>query len=140
MAQSRRKARELLRLLPSGVAGLSMSLASADASAIAVAGPPEKFDRTIGDRIQSIRSDVAGALEQYARDAKPFVAVDPELLLAWWGNGGWHNGGWHNGGFGNAAAGAGWHNGGWANGGAAWHNGGWANGGAAWHNGGFRNW
>ena len=42
MTQSRRKARELLRLLPSGVAGLSMSLASADASAFAVAEHPER--------------------------------------------------------------------------------------------------
>jgi rSAM-associated Gly-rich repeat protein len=122
MAVSRRKARELLRLLPSGVAGISMSLASADASAIAVSGPAERAERSVADRLDSIRGDVAGALEQYARDAQPFVAVDPELLLAWWGNGGWHNGGWHNGGFGNG----GWHNGGFGNGG--------------WHNGGFRNW
>ena len=35
-SKSRRTAQELLRLLPSGVAGLSMSLASADASAIAL--------------------------------------------------------------------------------------------------------
>lgn len=122
MARSRRKVQELLRLLPSGVAGLSMSLASADASAIAVSEHAEKADRSVADRLQSIRSDVADALDQYAEDAKPFVAVDPDLLLAWWGNGGWHNGGWHNGGFGNA----GWHNGGFGNGG--------------WHNGGFRNW
>jgi rSAM-associated Gly-rich repeat protein len=134
VADKQRAARELLKLLPSGVAGLSMSLAAADASAIAVA---EKADRSVGDRMASIRSDVAGALEQHATDAQPFVAIDRDLLLAWWGNG-WHNGGWHNGGWGNG--GAAWHNGGWANGGAAWHNGGWANGGAAWHNGGFRNW
>ena len=137
MAKSRRTAHELLRLLPSGVAGLSMSLASADASAIAVAEPAAKADRSVGERMQSIRRDVASALEQYAKDAQPFVAVDPGLLLAWWGNGG-HDGGWHNGGWGNG--GAAWHNGGWGNGGAAWHNGGWGNGGAAWHNGGFRNW
>ena len=128
MSKSRRTAQELLRLLPSGVAGLSMSLASADASAIAASERPEKADRSIGDRIQSVRGDVAGALEQYAKDAQPFVAVAPDLLLAWWGNGGWHNGG------------GGWHNGGWGNGGAAWHNGSWGNGGAVWHNGGFRNW
>jgi rSAM-associated Gly-rich repeat protein len=121
--KSRRTAQELLRLLPSGVAGLSMSLASADASAIAGA---ETAGRSVGDRLESIRSDVAGALEQYAKDAKPFVAIDSDLLLAWWGNG------WHNGGFGNG----GWHNGGFGNGG--WHNGGFGNGG--WHNGGFRNW
>src|SRR6478736_1255551 len=74
----------------------------------------------------SLASD---ALQQYAKDGEPFVAIDPDKQLAWWGNGwhnggwGWHNGGWHNGGWGN-----GWHNGGWGNG---WHNGGWGNG---WHN------
>lgn len=127
MASSRHTARELLRLLPSGVAGLSISLASADASAIAVSGSGEKADRSVADRLQSLRSDVSGALEQYAEDGKPFVAIDPGSLLAWFGNGGWHNGGWHNGGFGNA---------GFGNGG--WHNGGFGNGG--WHNGSFRNW
>ena len=125
MTRSRRTAHELLKLLPSGVAGLSLSLAAADASAIAVSGHTEKADRSLGDRLDAIRKDVAGALEQHAKDALPFVAIDRNLLLAWWGNG-WHNGGWHNGG--------------WGNGGAAWHNGGWGNGGAAWHNGGLRNW
>ncbi|CAN5911411.1 hypothetical protein BH11PSE3_BH11PSE3_39480 [soil metagenome] len=122
MAATRRKIRELLRLLPSGAAGLSMSLAAADASATAVSAAGENPDRSVADRLQSLRGDVYGALEQYARDAQPFVAVDAQQLLAWWGNGGWHNGGWHNGGFGNG----GWHNGGFGNGG--------------WHNGGFRNW
>ena len=118
-SKSRSTARELLRLLPSGVAGLSMGLASADASAIAVA---PKADRSVGDRLESLRGDVAAALEQYAKDSQPFVAVDPKTLLAWWGNGGWHNGGWHNGGFGNGGFGnGGWHNGGFGNGG--WHNG-----------------
>ena len=57
------------------------------------------------------------AVEQYAKDGKAFVAVEPETQLAWWGNGGWRNGGWRNGGWGNG----GWHN--WGNG---WHNG-WLN-------------
>jgi rSAM-associated Gly-rich repeat protein len=88
-----------------------MSLASADASAIAASGGAETPDRSVYDRIQSLRGDVAGALEQYAKDAQPFVAVDRDQLLAWWGNG-WHNGGWHNGGFGNGGfANGGWHNG-----------------------------
>jgi rSAM-associated Gly-rich repeat protein len=126
MANSRRTAHELLKLLPSGVAGLSISLASADALAIAASEPAARADRSITDRLQSIRNDVAGALEQYAEDGKPFVAIDPQSLLAWFGNGGWHNGGFGNGG---------WHNGGFGNGG--WHNGGFGNGG--WHNG-FRNW
>ena len=58
--------------------------------------------------------------------SEPYVALDPETKLAWWGNGGWRNGGWRNGGWGNG----GWHN--WGNG---WHN--WGNG---WHNGGWNNW
>ena len=66
-----------------------------------------------GERLEALRTDVSGAIEQYRRDGEPFVAVDPEQLLAWWGNGGWRNGGWRNGG---------WGNGGWGN----WHNG--------WHN------
>lgn len=111
MAISRRKARELLQLLPTGVAGLSMSLASADASATAASGTSGEPVRSVADRLQSLRGDVAGALAQHAATGQPFVAVDPDLLLAWWGNGGWHNGGWHNGGFGNG----GWHNGGFRN-------------------------
>ena len=64
---------------------------------------------------------------------EPFLKVDAEKRLAWWGNG-WHNGGWNN--WGN-----GWHNGGWGNilpivpfGNGGWHN--WGNG---WHNG-WHNW
>jgi rSAM-associated Gly-rich repeat protein len=131
MAQDRRSARALAALLPAGAFGLSVSLASADAAATATAdvGTAPKKPGEIAERLQSIRLSVSDALEQYARDREPFVAVDPDKQLAWWGNG-WHNGGWgwHNGGWGN-----GWHNGGWGNG---WHNGGWGNG---WHNGGWGN-
>ena len=52
------------------------------------------------DRLQAIRGDISSALEQYATDGEPFVAVDPATRLAWWGNGGWRNGGWRNGGWG----------------------------------------
>jgi rSAM-associated Gly-rich repeat protein len=122
MAKRRRSLRNLARLLPSGAAGLSMSLAYADASATALseatAKAPGSVPGSVKDRLQAIRGDVSSAIEQYAADGKPFVAVDPNTRLAWWGNGGWRNGGWGNGG---------WRNGGWGNGG--WHN--WGNG---WHN------
>lgn len=124
MAQDRRSLRALAQLLPSGAFGLSVSLAAADAAATATPVPEEK-NGSVAERLQTIRNDVAGAIEQYRKDGEPFVAVDPEQQLAWWGNGGWRNGGWHN--WGN-----GWHNGGWGNGG--WHN--WGNG---WHNG-WHNW
>lgn len=139
MAKRHQSLRNLAKLLPSGAAGLSISLACADASAMAVAEPAAKDAGSVNERLQSIRRDVTSVMEQYAKDREPVVGVDPEERLAWWGNawrnggGGWHNGGWANGG-------GAWHNGGWANGGGAWHNGGWANGGGAWHNGGFRNW
>jgi rSAM-associated Gly-rich repeat protein len=132
MAQDRRSTRALATLLPAGAFGLSVSLASADASATATADGANKPKKPgeIAERLQSIRLSVSEALQEYAKDGEPFVAVDPEQQLAWWGNGwrGWHNGGWgwHNGGWG-------WHNGGWGNG---WHNGGWGNG---WHNGGWGN-
>ena len=116
MAERRRTLRNLVKLLPSGAAGLSMSLAAADASA--TTAQPAKTADSVKDRLQTIRGDIFSALEQYATDGEPFVAVDPATRLAWWGNGGWRNGGWGNGG---------WHNGGWGNGG--WHN--WGNG---WHN------
>lgn len=127
MAQDRRSVRALATLLPAGALGLSVSLASADAAASrsqesADAGKPAD----VAERLQSIRLSVSDALEKYARDGEPFVAIDPETQLAWWGNGGWRNGGWRNGGWGNG----GWHN--WGNGG--WHN--WHNG---WHNG-WLNW
>jgi rSAM-associated Gly-rich repeat protein len=116
MAERRQTLRNLAKLLPSGAAGLSLSVAAADASA--TTAPPAKAPDSVKDRLQAIRGDISSALDQYAIDGEPFVAVDPATRLAWWGNGGWRNGGWRNGGWGNG----GWHNGGWGN----WHNG--------WHN------
>lgn len=127
MSQDRRSLRALAQLLPSGAFGLSVGLAAADASATASPAPEQKAGASVADRLQSIRTDVSSAIEQYRKDGEPFVSVDPEQHLAWWGNG-WHRGwGWRNGGWGN-----GWHNGGWGNGGwgNGWHNG-WGNG---WHN------
>ena len=128
MAQDRRSVRALAALLPAGALCLSVSLASADAAASLSpdSGPDAKQPGEVAKRLQSIRLSVSDAMEKYAKDGEPFVAVDPETQLAWWGNGGWRNGGWRNGGWGNG----GWHN--WGNGG--WHN--WGNG---WHNG-WLNW
>src|SRR5262245_47296987 len=114
MAQDRRSVRALASLLPAGALGLSVSLASADAAATASSDPDVKKPEDIAQRLQSIRLSVSDALEQYAKDGEPFVAIDRETQLAWWGNGGWRNGGWRNAGWGNG----GWHN--WGNGG--WHN------------------
>ena len=112
MTQARRSLRTLAQLLPSGALGLSVGLAAADATATTA---PELDGKksSVAERLVALRTDVSGAIEQYRRDGEPFVAVDSEQLLAWWGNGGWRNGGWRNGG---------WGNGGWGN----WHNG--------WHN------
>jgi rSAM-associated Gly-rich repeat protein len=128
MTQDRRSVGALAALLPAGVFGLSVSLASADAAASLSqdSGRDGKKPGEVAKRLQSIRLSVSDAMEKYARDGEPFVAIDPETQLAWWGNGGWRNGGWRNGGWGNG----GWHN--WGNGG--WHN--WGNG---WHNG-WLNW
>src|SRR5262245_22466664 len=106
MAQDRRSARALAALLPAGAFGLSVSLASADASATVSpdAGAKPKKPGEVAERLQSIRLSVTEAMQQYAKDGEPFVALDPEQQLAWWGNG-WRNGGW-----------------GWPN----WHNG-WPN-------------
>ena len=115
MAQDRRTLSALAALLPAGTLGLSVSLAAADAKATAVADSNAKNPGSVAERLQSIRDSVSGALSEMPNGDEPFLKVDPEKRLAWWGNG-WHNG-WHNGGWGN-----GWHNGGWGNGG--WGNGG----------------
>src|SRR5258707_15262551 len=111
MAERRQTLRNLAKLLPSGAAGLSMSLAAADASA--TTAQPAKAPDSVKDRLLTIRSDIASALEQYATDGEPIVAVDPATRLAWWGNGGWRHRGWRNGGWGHGGRhhpGNGWHN------------------------------
>ncbi len=140
MTQDRRSLRALSALLPSGILGLSISLASADSMAAISsserAGP--KDPDSVALRLQAIRNTVSVVVQLPAPEGEEAGSPEAEPRLAWWGNGGWrnggwgwHNGGWHNGGWGNG----GWHNGGWGNGG--WHNGGWGNGG--WHNGGWGN-
>src|SRR5437868_2581529 len=98
MSQNRRSLPVLARLLPAGALGLSAGLAAADASATTVAEPNGQ-KASVAERLQSLRGDVSGAIDQYRKDGEPFVAVDPEERLAWWGNGGWRNGGWRNGGW-----------------------------------------
>jgi rSAM-associated Gly-rich repeat protein len=138
--KDRRVARALAELLPKGVVGVSMALAAADAAA-ATSAPPSN-DASVAARLEALRGSVADAWREAQEKSEPYVGVDPETRLAWWGNGwrnggwhngGWRNGGWHNGGWHNGGWGNGWHNGGWGNG---WHNGGWGNG---WHNGGWGN-
>ena len=114
MAHERKTLSALAALLPAGTLGLSVSLAAAGAKAT-TADPAMKKPGSVAERLQSIREDMSGALEQ-----RRFLKVDTDQRLAWWGN--WHNGGWGNGGWHNW--GNGWHN--WGNG---WHN--WGNG---WHN------
>ncbi|MDI1264088.1 MAG: rSAM-associated Gly-rich repeat protein [bacterium] len=128
MAEDRRSLRALAALLPSGILGLSMSLAAADASAATSTGsaPAKGTPESVALRLEAIRNSVSVVVMVPSVEGETSDQTGPQL--AWWGNGGWRNGG------------GGWHNGGWANGGAVsgWHNGGWGNGGG-WHNG-FRNW
>jgi rSAM-associated Gly-rich repeat protein len=132
--------RKLLRtLLPAGALGLSATLASTPAHALAGtqdSAPKATSENTTSARLQAIRTAVSAVVGE----ATTGPAGNPNIVKVWWRNGfgwgnggwGWHNGGgwgWHNGG----GWGNGWHNGGWGNG---WHNGGWGNG---WHNG-WGNW
>ena len=126
-SKDRRSTEALAALLPAGVMGLSMALAAADATAATAATDAPDASKSVADRLETIRGSVSEAWKQAYEKSEPYVALDPETKLAWWGNGGWRNGGWRNGGWGNG----GWHN--WGNGG--WHN--WGNG---WHNGGWNNW
>src|SRR5260370_13688796 len=80
-------------------------MSRAAAAESATTAQPAKTADSVKDRLQTIRGDIFSALEQYATDGEPFVAVDPATRLAWWGNGGWRNGGWRNGGWGNCGRG-----------------------------------
>ena len=130
MTQDRRSLRALSALLPTGILGLSIGLASADSMAATSSGDRAgtKDPGSVALRLQAIRNSVSVVVKPMSEGTET-PGAEPETQLAWWGNG-WHRGwgwggGWHNGGWGNG----GWHNGGWGNGG--WHNGGWGNG---WHN------
>ena len=117
-SKDRRSVEALAALLPAGVAGLSIGLAAADATASTAVTDSPNAGKSVAARLEAIRGSVSEAWKQALEKSEPYVAVDPETRLAWWGNGGWRNGGWHN-----------WGNGGWGNGG--WHN---------WGNGGWNNW
>jgi rSAM-associated Gly-rich repeat protein len=117
-SKDRRSVEALAALLPAGVAGLSIGLAAADATASTAVTDSPNAGKSVAARLEAIRGSVSEAWKQAIEKSEPYVAVDPETKLAWWGNGGWRNGGWHN-----------WGNGGWGNGG--WHN---------WGNGGWNNW
>ena len=139
MTKDRRSLQALAALLPSGILGLSMTLAAADASATATAGakPAKDTPESVAHRLEAIRNTVSVVVRIPMEGDKEQASDDDNVQLAWWGNG-WRNGGWRNGGWGNGGLvggllgglfGGGWGNGGWHNGG--WGNGGWGNG---WHN------
>ena len=119
MAQDRRTLSALAALLPAGTLGLSIGLASADAHATAASDPDAKKP-SIHQRLDSIRRSVSTIVNEAPRGNEPFLKVDAEKRLAWWGNG-WHNGGWSN-----ILPILPFANGGWNNWGNGWHNG--------WHN------
>jgi rSAM-associated Gly-rich repeat protein len=138
-SKDRRSVEALAALLPAGVASLSIGLAAADANASTAVTDSPNAGKSVAARLEAIRGSVSEAWKQALEKSEPYVAVDPESKLAWWGNGGWRNGGWGNGGWRNW--GNGWHNGGWNN----WGNGGLIGGllspllGNPWGNG-WRNW
>ena len=117
MTQDRRSLRALSALLPTGILGLSIGLASADSMAATSSGEraTSKDPDSVALRLQAIRNTVSVVVQLPAPEGDEAGLPEAEPRLAWWGNGwrrpwGWHNGGWGNGG---------WHNGGWGNG---WHN------------------
>jgi rSAM-associated Gly-rich repeat protein len=165
MSRHDRYLRFLTALLPAGVFGLSVALASSAAKATPVEPRQPKTEPdvdtfSVANELQAIRDAVDEASEG-TFNGHVGQMLDPDIRLAWWMNGnglGWGNGGhsWGNGGYpawgnarpwGNGWGGwvnsvpwaNGWRNGGWGNGGG-WRNGGWGNGGwHNWHNGGWRN-
>ena len=129
-SKDRRSVEVLAALLPAGVASLSIGLAAADANASTAVSDSPNTSKSVAARLEAIRGSVSEAWKQALEKSEPYVAVDPETKLAWWGNGGWRNGGWRN-----------WGNGGWNN----WGNGGLIGGllsplfGSPWGNG-WHNW
>ena len=88
--KDRRSIEALANLLPSGVMGLSIALAAADAAAVTTEPPAE--NKSVAARLEALRGSVSDAWREAMEKSEPYVGVDPETKLAWWGNG-WHNGG-----------------------------------------------
>ena len=98
MGQDRRTLSALAALLPAGTLGLSIGLASADAKAATTNPPEARKPGAIHQRLDSIRRTVSTIVNETPVTGpdgreEPFLKVDAEKRLAWWGNG-WHNG-WH---------------------------------------------
>src|ERR1700682_6778735 len=108
MSKDRRSVEALAALLPAGVMGLSIGLAAADAAASTTVTDVPSERGSVAAGVEAIRGSVSEAWKQAYEKSEPYVALDPETKLAWWGNGGWRNGGWRD-----------WGNGGWRN----WGNG-----------------
>ena len=118
-------------LLPAGVLGASLLLATSSAQAAASPSESEaNLDQPgVAKRLQAIRSGMSNITTPAAEGSAEVEQAKGGLLPTWWGNAGW--GRWH-GGWGNGGWRFGWHNG-WPNG---WHNwgNGWNNWGNGWHN------
>src|ERR1700716_4293483 len=108
-SKDRRSVEVLAALLPAGGASLSIGLAAAHAHASTAVSDSPNTSKSVAARLEAIRGSVSEAWKQALEKSEPYVAVDPETKLAWWGNGGWRNGGWRN-----------WGNGGWHNWGNGW--------------------
>lgn len=112
-------------LLPAGALGMSVALAASPARASEKPAPSPREGMpepgSVANRLQAIREAVSVVAEEGGVTGQ---SSDPDIRLAWWGNGngrGWGNGGrrWGNG------AGPRWGNGGfhnWRNGGRVWVN------------------
>src|SRR5258708_33113337 len=112
-SKDRRSVEVLAALLQAGGASLSLGLAAADANASTAVTDSPNTSKSVAARLEAIRGSVSEAWKQALQKSEPYVAVDPETKLAWWGNGGWRNGGWRN-----------WGEGGWATWGNGSHTGG----------------
>src|SRR3984893_15225847 len=95
-SKDRRSVEVLAALLPAGVATLSLGLAAADAKPATAVSDSRNTSKSVAARLEAIRGSVSEAWKQALEKSDPYVAVDPETKLAWWGNGGWRNGGWRN--------------------------------------------
>jgi len=126
MASANRYLKLVYTLLPVGALGMSVALGATPAQASAAPASPQPRDATpdgtsVANQLQAIREAVSTVAQDGGLRGQ---TNDPNIRLAWWGNGngrGWGNGGrdWGNGG------GPRWGNGGfhnWGNGGRHWFN------------------